>query len=87
LVIEKSADLGGAFFLTLLPGDYRVKVIFNNPELAEVYEQPEPVVIKVTTASPLSLSLPVRPVLREIEFFHGDSLPLEFLESYTEDNW
>ena len=86
LVIEKSADLNGAFFLTLLPGEYRLEVIFNNPALAEDYEQPQPLTFEVTAASPLHLSIPVRPVPREIEFFHDESLPLEFWETYTEDN-
>ncbi|NLC53518.1 MAG: hypothetical protein GX770_06085 [Firmicutes bacterium] len=70
LVIEKGAEHNGTFFLNLLPGEYRLEVIFNSPDLGEVYEQPHPVTFKVTTASPLHLTIPVRPVSREIEFFH-----------------
>lgn len=87
LVMEKSADLSGAFFLTLLPGEYHLAVIFNDPALAEVYEQPEPVSLEITAVSPLHLAIPVRPVPREIEFFHEENLPLEVGEFYTEDNW
>ncbi|NLM37266.1 MAG: hypothetical protein GX202_03975, partial [Firmicutes bacterium] len=87
LVIEKSADYNGAFFLTLLPGEYRLELIFNNPAFTEVYEQPQPVIFEVTAVSPLLLSVPLRPVPKEIEFFHDEGLPLESLEPYTEDNW
>lgn len=87
LVIEKSADQDGAFFLTLLPGEYRLEVVFKTPALAEAYEQPQPITFEVTAASPLLLSIPLRPVPKEIEFFHDEGLPLEFYETYTEDNW
>jgi len=85
LVIEKSADQVGAFYLTLLPGEYRLEV--NGHLRNGAYEWPQPLTFKVTPESPLHLSVPVRTVPREIEFFHEESLPTEFGEPYTDDNW
>ncbi len=85
LIIEKSTTSDGAFFFTLLPGEYLLEL--KEESLADYYLLPEPLPFKVTTASPLTLSVAVTPVIKEIEFFNEEIIPPELWEAYTEESW
>jgi hypothetical protein len=85
LIMEKSANVDGAFFLSLLPGEYILKL--EEESLAVDYLPPEPFVFNVTTASPLLLPVALRPVTKEIEFSSEEIIPPEFWDGYTEESW
>lgn len=85
LIIEKSTTSHGAFFFTLLPGEYLLEL--KEESLAGNYLLPQPLPFKVTTDSPLELSVAVTPVTKGIEFSSEEIIPLELLETYTEESW
>ncbi|HEY8392193.1 MAG TPA: hypothetical protein VIL83_05650 [Capillibacterium sp.] len=84
-VIEKSTTNDGAFFFTLLPGEYILEL--KEESFAGNYLLPEPLPFKVTTESPFKLSVAVTPVTKAIEFFGEEVIPRELLETYTEESW
>jgi hypothetical protein len=67
LITEKSADLNGTFFLTLLPGNYQLEL--KEDTLPEKYAKPEPIPFKVATEATLELLVPIQPLMKEVEFF------------------
>lgn len=76
LITEKSADQSGAFFLTLLPGNYQLEL--DEGSLPDGYAKPKPLPFKVATEATLDLFIPIQPLMKEVEFFSEEIFPPAF---------
>jgi hypothetical protein len=77
LVTEKSADLNGTFFLSLLPGNYQLEL--KEGSYLDESSKPELIPFKVSTEASLDLLVPIQPFMKEVEFF-SEEIMIDYLE-------